>query len=191
MTEAEVTGAIDGGDEIALDTKVVQGFHAQEPQGVLVEQLGESGAADMTQEMIEGLGDREAFLVGARQEVEVVEDGAFEVAQVVVGRTAAAQAQPEQEQSPPAEKAAVILNHGLVAGVGQLVQPAGQFREEVADGFKKDPDQSYDLARRRRRAVTWVWMRARESWVSSRTSCLRRRCSWVHCLTWGTRSTGT
>jgi hypothetical protein len=54
-----------------------------------------------------------------------VEDGQFKVPQVTVGRTAAAQAQPEQEQTPPAEKAAVILDHGLETGVGQLVQPVG------------------------------------------------------------------
>jgi len=99
MTKAEVTGAINGGDEVALETEIVQGFHAQEPLGVLVEQLGESGAADVSDKMIQGFGDREGLLLGARQVVQVVEDGAFEVAQVVIGRTAAAQAQPEQEQS--------------------------------------------------------------------------------------------
>jgi len=85
---------------------------------VLMEQLGESGTADVTDEMIQRLGDREGVLLGSRQKVEVVEDGAFEVAQVVIGRTATTQAQPEQEQSPPAEKTAVVLNHGLEAGVG-------------------------------------------------------------------------
>jgi hypothetical protein len=177
MTEAEVTGAIDRRDEVALEAEIIQGFHADEPLGVLAEQLGKSGAADMSNKMIESFGDREGILLGARQVVEVVEDGAFQVAQVVVGGTAAAQAQPKQEQSPPAEKAAVILDHGREAGVGQLVQPAGQFREEVADGFEKDPDQGYDLPRLRRLALTWVWMRARESWVIWWTSCLRRRCS--------------
>lgn len=156
MTEAKVTGAVNGGNEVALETEIVQGFHADEPLGVLAQQLGESRAADMADKMIEGFGDREGILLGARQVVEVVEDGAFEVAQVVVGRTAAAQAQPEQEQSPPAEKAAVILDHGLEAGVGQLVQPVGQFREEVADGFEESPSQGYDLPRLRRWAVTWV-----------------------------------
>ena len=144
---------------------------------MLVKQLGEGGAADVSDEVIEGLGDRQGILLGARQEVEVVEDGAFQVAQVVIGGTAAAQTQAEEEQSPPAEKAAVILDHGLEAGVGQLVQPAGQLREEVADGFEEDPGQGYDLPRLRRWAVTWVWIRARDSWVISRTSCLRRRCS--------------
>jgi hypothetical protein len=105
---------------------------------VLVKQLSESRAADVTNKMIEGFGDREGILVGARQEVEVVKDGQFEVAQVVVGRAAAAQAQPEEEQPPPAEEAAVILDHGLEAGVGQLVQPGRGFREEVADGFEED-----------------------------------------------------
>lgn len=118
MTEAEVTGAVNGRDQIALETEIVQGFHADQPLRVLMEQLGESGAADVTDEMIQRLGDREGVLLGARQKVEVVEDGAFEVAQVVIGRTATTQAQPEQEQSPPAEKTAVVLNHGLEAGVG-------------------------------------------------------------------------
>jgi hypothetical protein len=139
MAEAEVTGAIDRHDEITLEAEIVQGFHAQEPLGVLVEQLGESGAADVSDKMIQGFGDREGLLLGARQVVQVVEDGAFEVAQVVIGRTAAAQAQPEQEQSPPAEKAAVILDHGREAGVGHLVQPVGRLGEEMADGFKKEP----------------------------------------------------
>lgn len=154
MTEAEVTGAVNGGDEIALEAEIVQGFHADQPLSVLVEQLGESGAADVSDEMIQSFGDRERVLLGAGQQVEVVEDGAFEIAQVVIGRTATAQAQPEQEQAPPAEKAAVILDHGLEAGVGQLVQPGGQVREEVADSFEKSPGQGYDLPRLRRWAVT-------------------------------------
>ena len=48
------------------------------------------------------------------------------------------QAQAEEEQSPPAEEAAVILDPRLVAGVGQLVQPPGRLGEEVADGFEED-----------------------------------------------------
>jgi hypothetical protein len=139
MTEAEVAGAVNRGDEVALEAEIVQGFHADEPLGVQVKQAGESGAADMADKMIEGFGDREGILLGIGQEVEVVEDGAIQVAEVVVGRTAAAQAQSEQEQTPPAEKAAVILDHGLEASVGQLVQPAGQFWKEVADGFEKGP----------------------------------------------------
>jgi hypothetical protein len=137
-----------------LEAEIVESFHADEPLGVLVEQLGEGGAADVTDKMIEGLGDGEGVLFGTRQEVEVVEDGAFQIAQVVVGGTPAAQAQSEQEQSPPAEKAAMILDHGLKAGIGQLVQPAGQFREEVADGLEKGPSQGYDLPRLRRLAAT-------------------------------------
>ena len=125
MTEAEVTGAIHGGNEVALETEVVQGFHAHEPMGVLVEQLSESGAADVPNKMIEGLGDRERLLLGARQEIEIMEDGQFEVAQIIIGRAAAAQAQAEEQQSPPAEKGSLIVDQGLVAGVGQLVQPAG------------------------------------------------------------------
>ena len=48
----------------------------------------------------------------------------------------------------------MILDHGLEAGVGQLVEPGGQLREEVADGFEKGPGQRYDLPRLRRWAVT-------------------------------------
>jgi hypothetical protein len=57
----------------------------------------------------------------------------------------------------------VIFDHGREAGVGQLVQPAGQLREEVADGFEEGSGQGYDLPRLRRRAVTWVWISARDS----------------------------
>ncbi len=139
--------------------------------------MGEGSAADVPDEMIEGLGDRQRVLPRAGQMIEVVEDGAFQVAQVVISRTAAAQAQTEEKQSPPAKKTAVIVDHGLEAGVGQLVQPGRQLREEMADGFEKSPRQGYDLPDLRRWAVTWVWISARDSWVSSRTSCLRRRCS--------------
>ena len=177
MTEAQIARAINRDNEVALETEILQSFHADQPLGVLVEQLGEGNAPDMSDKMIQGLGDRQGVLLGARQMVEVMENGAFQVAQVVVGRTAAAQAQAEEEQPPPAKKAAVVLDHGLEAGVGQLIQPIGQLGEEVADGFEEGPSQGYDLARLRRRAVTWVWIRARDSWVSSRTSCLRRRCS--------------
>src|SRR5438270_10636758 len=191
MTEAQIARAIHGGNEVALETEILQGFHADKPPRVLVAQLSEGGAADVSNEVIEGFGNWQGILLGVCQEVEVVEHSAFQVAQVVIGGTTAAQAQTKEEQSPPTEKTAVIIDHGLEAGVGQLVQPAGLFREEVADGFEKGPGQGYDLPRLRRWAVTWVWIRARDSWVSSRTSCLRRRCSRVHCLAWGTRSTGT
>ena len=116
----------------------------------LAEQLGEGGAADMSDKVIEGFSDWQRLLLCAGQEIEVVEDGAFQVAQVVVSRTAAAQAQAEEEQPPPAEKTAVILDHGYEASVGQLVQPGGQFGEEVADRFEKGPGQRYDLPRLRR-----------------------------------------
>ena len=163
MTEAEIAGAIHRGNEIALEAEIVQSFHTDKPLSVLVEQLGEGGAADVPNEMIQGLGDRQRVLLRAGQMVEVMEHGAFQVAQVVIGRAAAAQAQAEEEQSPPAEKPAVILDHGFKAGVGQLVEPVGQLREEMADGFEKGASQGYDLPRLRRWAVTWVWIRARES----------------------------
>jgi len=163
MTETEVTRAIDGDHEVALETQIVQGFHADKPPGVLVAQLGEGGAADVSNKVIEGFGDGQRILLGVGQEVEIVENGAFQVAQVVIGATTATQAQPKEEQPPPAEKTTVVLDHGLEAGVGQLIQPVGQFGEEVPDGFEKGPSQRYDLPRLRRWAVTWVWIRARES----------------------------
>ena len=59
MTEAEVTGAVHGRAEITLKAEIVQGFHADQPLGVLVEQLGESGAADVPDKMVQGFGDRQ------------------------------------------------------------------------------------------------------------------------------------
>ena len=161
MAKAEVTGAIDCRHEVALEAEIVQGFHADKPPGVLVPQLRESRAADVADEVVKGLGDGEALLLGARQEVEVVEDRQFEVAQVVVGGATAAQAQAEQEQSPPAEKAAVIFDHRLEAGVGHLVQPTGRFREEVADGFEEDRRLAYvGITRAKEKAViTYATMR--------------------------------
>ena len=154
VAETEIAGAIDGDYEVTLKTEIIQGFHADQPQGVPVEQLGEGGTADVSNKVIQGFGDRQAILLGARQAVEVMEDGAFQVAQVVVGGTPAAQAQPKEKQSPPAEETAVVLDHGLVASVGQLILPARQVREEMADGFEKSPGQGYDLPHLRRWAVT-------------------------------------
>ncbi len=150
MREAEVTGAINSNNEVTVETEIVQGFHADKPPSVLVTQLGEGGAADVSNKVIEGFGDGQRILLRARQVVEVVKNGAFEVTQVVISGTTAPQAQPKEEQPPPAEKTAMILDHGLEAGVGQLVQPSGQFREEVADCFEEGPSQGYDLPRLRR-----------------------------------------
>jgi len=125
VSETQETGAIDGHDEVALATEVVDGFHADEPLGASVKQLGKGGTADVADEMIEGLGHRKALLVGARQKVEVMEDGAFLVAQVVVGGPAAAQAQAKEQKSPPAEKPTVILDHRHETSVWQFVQPTG------------------------------------------------------------------
>jgi len=55
MSETEITGAIHGGNEIALETEIVQGVHADKPLGVLVKQLGEGSAADVSHKVIEGL----------------------------------------------------------------------------------------------------------------------------------------
>src|SRR5438445_1691399 len=84
MTEAEIAGAINGGDEVTLEAEIVQGFHADEPLGMQMKQLGESRAADVADKMIEGFGDREGILLSVGQEVEIVEDGAIEVTQVVL-----------------------------------------------------------------------------------------------------------
>ena len=165
MAETEITGAVYGGHEIALEPEIVQGFHADKPLGVLPEQLSESRAADMADKVVERLGDGQSVLLGVRQKIEIMEDGAFQIAQVVIGRTPATQPQSEEQQSPPTQKAPVIFHQRLATGIGQLVQPGGQLREEVADGSDERPGQGYDLPCRRRRAVTCDWIRAKESWV--------------------------
>jgi len=165
MAETEITGAVNGGDKIALEPEIVQGFHADEPLRVLLEQLSEGRAADMADKVIEGFGNRQSVLLGAGQKIEIVEDGAFQIAQVIVSGAAAAQTQSEEEQSPPAQKAPVIIDQRLVTGVGQLVQPGGQLRKEMADGSEERPGQGYDLPRRRRLAATCERIRARASWV--------------------------
>jgi hypothetical protein len=67
-----------------------------------------------------------------------MQDSQFQVAQVIIGGTATAQTQAEQKQPPPAEEAPVILDHRLVAGIGQLIQPTERIGEEVADGFEEE-----------------------------------------------------
>src|SRR5258708_36638121 len=97
MTEAEITGAINGGDAITLEAEIVESFHADEPLGVLAQQLGEGGAAEWSDKMIEGFGDGQGFLFGAGQPVEVVENGSVEVAPVGVIADAADQGQPDDD----------------------------------------------------------------------------------------------
>jgi len=72
VTEAQIAGAINGDNEMALATKIVQGLHADEPLVVAMEQLGEGRAADMPNKMIEGLGHRQRLLLGAGQLVEIM-----------------------------------------------------------------------------------------------------------------------
>lgn len=163
VAETEKAGAVNGGHQIALEPEIVQGFHADEPLNVLLEQLSESRAADMADKVVEGLGDRERVLVRVGQKIEIVEDSAFQVAQIIVGRAAAAQTQTKEQQPPPAEETPVIGHQGLATRVGQLVQPGGQLRKEMADGSEEGARQGYDLPCRRRWAVTWDWIRARES----------------------------
>jgi len=137
-----------------LEPEIVQGFHADQPLGVLAEQLSKSRAADMTDKVVEGFGDRQGILVGPGEEVEIMENGAFQIAQVIIGGAAAAQTQAKEQQAPPAEKTAVIIDQGLIARIGQPVQPRGQFREKMADGAEEGARQGYDLPRWRRWAVT-------------------------------------
>jgi hypothetical protein len=46
MSDAEIANGIHGGHEVALETEIVQGFHVDQPLGVLVEQLGKGGALE-------------------------------------------------------------------------------------------------------------------------------------------------
>lgn len=165
VAETEIASAVNGGHEITLEPEIVQGFHADEPLNVLPEQLSESRAADMADKVVQRFGDRQSVLIGAGQKIEIVEDGAFQVAQIIIGRAAAAQTQTKEQQPPPAEETPVIGDQGLATGVGQLVQPGGLLRKEMADGSEEGACQGYDLPCRRRWALTWVLMRARASWV--------------------------
>ena len=152
-------------NEVALEAEIVQGFHADETLGVLVKQVAEGFAADVADEVVEGFGDGQGSLVSGCQVVEVVEDGALQVAQVVIRRAAAAQPQAEKERAPPSQEAAVVFDQRLEARVGQLVEPVSGVGKEVAGCFEESPQQAYDLPRLSRFAATWVLMRARDSWV--------------------------
>ena len=165
VAETEIAGAVNGRHQIALEPEIVQGFHADEPLSVLPEQLSESRAADMADKVVQSFGDRQSLLVGVGQQIQIVENGAFQIAQIVIGRAAAAQTQTKEQQPPPAEEAPVIIDQRLATRIGQLVQPGGQLREEVADRSDEGSGQGYDLPRRCRWAVTWDWIRARDSWV--------------------------
>ena len=145
VAETEIAGAVNGGHQIALEPEIVQGFHADEPLRVLPEQQSESRAADMADKVVERFGNRQSILIGASQKIEIVEDGAFQVAQIIIGRAAAAQTQAKEQQPPPAQEAPVINDQRLATGIGQLVQPGGQLRKEVADGAEEGARQGYDL----------------------------------------------
>jgi len=73
----------------------------------------------MAQKMTQGLVDRQGLLLGLSQPIEVVQHPERVVAQGKIQLAAAAQFQAEQEQSPPAEKAGLIIHHRLEARVGR------------------------------------------------------------------------
>lgn len=54
-------------------------------------------------------------------------------------------------------------------GCGMMERSSGRFLRgrnvEVVDGCDRSPHHGYDLPRSHRLARTWVWMRARASWV--------------------------
>jgi len=137
VAEAQITGAVNADDGVGLETEIIQGLHTQESLGVPTQEVRESPTAHMADEVVQGLGDGQGGLRGARQMIEIVEDGAFQIAQVIIGRASAAQPQAKEQQPPPVEKTPVVIDQRLVASVRQLVQPPGQFREEVADGATK------------------------------------------------------
>jgi hypothetical protein len=64
--------------------------------------------------------------------------------------TAAAQLEAEQEQSPPDQEPAVILDHGHKTSVGQGRQAVVELRPEVTTGFNEGLTQFYDLPALRR-----------------------------------------
>ena len=104
--------------------------------------------------MVEGLVDRQGGLVGLGQLVGVVQDAEFQIAQFVIQVPAAAQFEAEQEQPPPQQKARVVNDHFLEAGVGQLIGPAVKPGPKVAEALEEDFAKLYDLPALRRLLVT-------------------------------------
>src|SRR5208283_297040 len=98
-------------------------------------QLRQSRRADMAQKMTQGLVDRQGLLLGLSQPIEVVQHPERIVAQGKIQLAAAAQFQAEQEQSPPAEKAGLIIHHRWEARVGKGLEPGVEPGPEMADRF--------------------------------------------------------
>ena len=77
----------------------------------------------MAQEMTERLVDRQGFLLGLSESIDIVQHPELVIAQLEIQLAAAAQFAAEQQQSPPAEEADIIIDHGLETGVGQCLEP--------------------------------------------------------------------
>ena len=192
LVKSEHAGAVHRHDQAAQESERVQGPHPNQAAGTALPQGGQRfGSLTMFQEVIDGVGDRQGLLVGRGQAVEIGQEAQLQVAQVKINLPAAAQAQGEEEQRQPEQEAAGIDHEGLEAGVGHLVQPGVELGEEVAQGADEDRAQLQDLPARRRCWVVWVRTRARLSWEISRIRPLRRRYSFCHCWTWGSRAWGT
>jgi len=192
LVKGEHPGAVDRHDQMAQEPKRVQGPHPNQAAGTALTQGGQRfGPLTMFQEMIHGVGDRQGLLVGRGQAVEIGQEAQLQVAQVKVNLPAAAQPQREDEQRQPEQEAAGVFHEGLEAGVRDLVQPGVELGEEVAQGADEDPAQLQDLPARRRCWVVCVFTRARLRREISPIRRLRRRYSFCHCWTWGSRACGT
>lgn len=190
--EAQHAGAIQGDDQVTLEAERGPGPHPDQAVGAALAQAGEGLAPlGMFQEMVRGVGDRQAGLVGGGQAVEIVQEAALRVTQGKVDLAATAQAQGEDPQRQPEQGTAVILDEGLETGVGHLVQPGVELGEEVAQRADEGRAQLQDLPARRRWWGVWVWTRARLSWETSARRRLSRRYSSCPCWTWGSRARGT
>ena len=91
----------------------------------------------MAEEVIEGFMDRQGLLLGFGQLIDVVQDGQFDVPELVVQGAPAPQFEGEQKQAPPDQEAFVIDDHLPETGVRQLIDPRIEIRPEVAEGPNK------------------------------------------------------
>jgi hypothetical protein len=55
----------------------------------------------------------------------------------------------------------MVFDQRFPARVWQLVEPLGEFRKEMTNGFDEGLTETYDFACRRRLWVTWVLIKAR------------------------------
>lgn len=131
LVKGEHPGSIDGNEEPALQSEIVERFHADESTDRALNQFRYRPSRDAAEPAGQGVAMGDGFFMGSGQTDQIGDHrgtAAFE------GELqAAAQMEQEHQQTGPHQVAAGVVEQVRVPVLRQLVQPTIKVREEVAD----------------------------------------------------------